>query len=273
MTGNASSQVQAPHQGDKDVVDYWDGRSTSYSVSVCEELGSPQCAAWDETLRSCVADAATEHIAAGNPPEALDLGCGPGFFAILLARMGCDVTSMDASEGMLAQAQANVRGAGVADRVRFVHGDVARLPFADCSFDVIALRNVTWLMEDPTAAYAEWLRVLRPGGKLVVFDANWYRYLSDLDLAARRAADQADVATLGKEADARATDGQIDQCEHLASWLPFTHMDRPRWELDHLYGIGYSDVSVDTTVASKLWTEGEQAFHGSTPLFMIQATK
>ena len=46
-------------------------------------------------------------------------------------------------------------------------------------FDVVISRNLTWNLKDPKRAYEEWCRVLKPGGKLLNFDANWYGYLYD----------------------------------------------------------------------------------------------
>ena len=51
--------------------------------------------------------------------------------------------------------------------------------FEDESFDVIISRNLTWNLPHPEMAYKEWLRVLKKGGKLLNFDANWYGYLYD----------------------------------------------------------------------------------------------
>ncbi len=45
------------------------------------------------------------------------------------------------------------------------------------SFDVIVTRNVTWNLPRPDLAYKEWLRVLKPGGVLYNFDADWYGHL------------------------------------------------------------------------------------------------
>ena len=53
------------------------------------------------------------------------------------------------------------------------------LDFEDGLFDVVVSRNVTWNLPEPERGYAEWARVLRPGGLIINFDANWYRYLID----------------------------------------------------------------------------------------------
>ena len=54
------------------------------------------------------------------------------------------------------------------------------------SFDLIVSRNVIWNLEYPKEALAEWARVLAPGGRMVYFDANWYLYLYDEELRAKK---------------------------------------------------------------------------------------
>ena len=55
--------------------------------------------------------------------------------------------------------------------------DAQKLDFEDNTFDVVISRNLTWNLEHPDVAYREWVRVLKAGGRLLNFDANWYGYL------------------------------------------------------------------------------------------------
>lgn len=256
---------------ERQIVDYWNARAGSYSCSVREELGGPQHEAWRNVLERRSAPAREAALRAGRVPRALDLGCGPGFFSILLADMGCVVDAVDASAGMLDQARRNNEAAGTIDSVSFHEGDVASLPFDDASFDVVALRNVTWLMRDPQAAYCEWQRVLAPGGVLLVFDANWYRYLDDPAVDAQRIVDQARGAVSGLDASGFATKDQELRCEQLALGLPFTYIDRPAWDLRALGRLGFADVRVDEGIWRSVWTKGEQGYYGSSPLFLVEA--
>jgi ubiquinone/menaquinone biosynthesis C-methylase UbiE len=96
----------------------------------------------------------------------LDVGCGTGWYAAGLARACPDlpnlsVVGVDLSAGMLDRARA--AGAGV-----LVQGDGARLPFADGSVDVIATRGVLHHLPSPKDALAEWRRVLRDDGAVVI---------------------------------------------------------------------------------------------------------
>lgn len=252
---------------------YWDERAESYSNCVRGELGDDRGEAWRRTLERIAREQVAEAHSEGRTPNVLDLGCGPGFFSILFAQMGCAVVGMDASDEMLARAAQNAQAAGLVDSIEFRQGDVTSLPFASGSFDVVASRNLMWLMRDPEAAYAEWMRVLRPGGKLAVFDANWYRYLFDEGIDARRHADQDGNEVKEWDEDSRATTAEERRCERFALELPLSPVIRPAWDREVLPRFGASRIYVDETVWQHLWTESESAFYASSPLFLVEAVK
>jgi SAM-dependent methyltransferase len=58
-------------------------------------------------------------------------------------------------------------------RVGLVHGDAGRVPFAPASFDVVLVRHLLWAFDDPDAAMAGWVRLLRPQGTLVLVEGRW----------------------------------------------------------------------------------------------------
>ena len=125
----------------------------------------------------------------------LDIGTGPGFFAILLSEMGFCVTAVDLTPAMLDEAR---RNAGrLAEKIRFLEMNAEQLDFPDDSFDVIVSRNLTWNLPHPEKAYAEWSRVLRPGGLLLNFDANWYSYLFDSESLSAYKTDRINAAAEG----------------------------------------------------------------------------
>ena len=104
--------------------------------------------------------------------EAVDLGCGPGQFAIELARRSPDlhVTGLDLSDEMLAQGRDNARRAGVAERVSFRQGDAQQIPFPDASLDLVVSTLSLHHWSDPVAVLDEVARVLSPGGSFLIFD-------------------------------------------------------------------------------------------------------
>ena len=87
------------------VIEYWNERATTYSNGIWAELEGAQHHAWVDVLHSKLA---LDFLGAeGEAPKVLDLGCGPGFFSILLSTMGCTVHAVDESEQMLCRAQEN----------------------------------------------------------------------------------------------------------------------------------------------------------------------
>jgi SAM-dependent methyltransferase len=72
---------------------------------------------------------------------------------------------------MLREAREKAAETGVA--IRFEEGDAENLPFAVSSFDLVVSRHVLWTLPHPQAAVAGWVRVLRPGGRLVVIDSQF----------------------------------------------------------------------------------------------------
>ncbi len=95
----------------------------------------------------------------------LDAACGPGFYARELLDRGAEVAAFDASPVMVDLATANLGGR--AARVdRAVLGEP--LPYEDSAFDAIVCALAIHYADDRAAAFAEFFRVLRPGGAVVV---------------------------------------------------------------------------------------------------------
>ena len=106
--------------------------------------------------------------ALGDPPlDVLDVGTGTGALAVLVAQGGHRVSGVDITPAMLARAGARAAAADVS--VAWREGDAMALPFDDASFDAVVSRNVLWTMTDPAAAFREWIRVVRTGGRVIWF--------------------------------------------------------------------------------------------------------
>src|SRR5262245_15041121 len=110
---------------------------------------------------------------AGVAPDGgavLDVGTGPGVLLVELAERRADLrlTGLDLSVDMITAARQNLRPFG--DRATAVVGNVTDLPFPDRSFDLIVSSLSLHHWDDPEAAVPELARVLRPGGRVYIYD-------------------------------------------------------------------------------------------------------
>lgn len=155
-------------QNDK-IKEYWEGEAGIYSEGIKAELKSETAENWKNLILEYAPE--KEHL------EVLDVGCGPGFFEIMLGKEGHHVTGIDITENMIHEAKENVKAAGLSADLMTM--DCHNLNFPDETFDMVICRNITWTLDDPQKAYKEWLRVLKKGGRLLVSDACWYLHLYD----------------------------------------------------------------------------------------------
>ena len=146
------------------VAAHWGRRAPGFDAGFGHSIRTPaERAAWDRIF---------DLVLAGRGPlDAFDAGCGTGFLSFELAARGHRVTGIDFAPAMLAEARRKAGQSGAA--VRFEEGDVEQLPFRSHSFDLVISRHVLWTLPHPEAAIDQWIRVLRPGGRLVVIDGQF----------------------------------------------------------------------------------------------------
>ncbi len=245
------------------MIRYWDRRAPSYTDVIMKNLAG----SWDEKW----ADMLISHFPKKRPSEikVLDIGTGPGFYAIILASRGYDVTAVDFSENMLREARKNA--GELARRIDFRCMDAQALELESDSFDVIVTRNLTWNLPDPVKAYRDWRRVLRPGGTALIFDANWYAYLRNDRKKSEFERDRRNTRVMKYE-DYDNYEGSRDM-EFIAYTLPMTDRDRPDWDIETLLSLGFSRAEADTNVFETVWSDEEKVNYASTPGFLIRAVK
>ena len=131
---------------------------------------------WDEMRRAFFGEGvrrAAVHAAGVGPGQIVaDVGTGTGFIAKAAIEAGARVIGIDNSEGMLAQVRE--RFAGRAFEAR--QGDTDALPLADGEMDAVLGNMVLHHAPDPAGAIREMARALKPGGRLVITDADTHDY-------------------------------------------------------------------------------------------------
>lgn len=211
---------------------YWNLRAQGYSEHNMEELDDENRIRWINTIMRYAPEQERLHI--------LDIGCGPGFFSILMAQCGHEVTGVDYSEEMLVHARENAQA--MRQNVTFRQMDAQHLDFENESFDLIISRNVTWCLEEPVTAYQEWLRVLRKGGRVVNFDGNHYldhfdQAFADATVEERRASDECHRKYI------KNVDPSI--MTNIAMDLPLSKVKRPEWDFVTLASLGAHKFDVE----------------------------
>ena len=252
----------------KTIQQYWDKRYQGYSQKNKKEIESVQIEKWKYELIRWLPKERTISI--------LDIGTGPGFFPIVLKQMGyTKVTAIDASVNMLQIAQENLLkyGGETPDTVRYLQMNAQELDFEPEYFDVIMMRNVTWNLENPEKAYEAWLRALKPGGQLLIYDANWYSYLND---PAIRSQFENNLKIVSSEQLEDYWHGEgVDEAliEEIARQLPLTKRLRPGWDLEFLNQFEEVEATVDTEFGPKIWSREEELNYAATPMFALYITK
>ena len=131
---------------------------------------------------------AVREIVDGTPQKILDVACGTGDSTIGIARAagsGSKITGADISEGMMKLVWEKAAKAGVHDKIKLICADGEALPFPDASFDRVTCAFGIRNFEHKDKGLEEFLRVLVPGGKVVILELSvprkkWIRNIYNL---------------------------------------------------------------------------------------------
>lgn len=158
----AAERPHAPTMADEHTEEYDESLVTMLELIWGEGFLAPGGA---DTVRHTVADTDLRDL------EVLDIGCGIGGAALLLAgEMGARVTGIDLEAPLVARAGDYAARAGLSDQVTFRVVEPGPLPFPAASFDHVFTSGVLIHVEDKRAMLEDIRRVLRPGGWLLAYD-------------------------------------------------------------------------------------------------------
>lgn len=233
------------------IQNYWSARSQSFAGLRRKELRSDMADLWQSEIE--------KYIPMDRELKILDVGTGSGFFAILLARLGHQATGIDLTPSMIDEAKILAEEQQI-DADFFVM-DAEHPEFADESFDVVISRNLTWTLPHPEHAYREWNRVLKKGGILLNFDA---------DYGNEKTADFSNLPM--HHAHRQIGSSMLKECDTIKGELDISRFMRPVWDIQTLIDLGMEKITIDTGISRRIYTK-QDALYNPTPMFAICAIR
>ena len=232
------------------IAGYWSKRSSSFKVQRKAELHSVMAERWLTEIRKYLPEGTL---------KILDVGCGSGFFTILLGKQGHEVTGIDLTPDMIEKSKELAKEEQI--DCRFEIMDAENLNFPDATFDVVISRNLTWTLPDAGRAYEEWCRVLKKGGLLLNFDANYGAY------------DATDTASLPEQHSHNMLGMEmLKENEDIKKQLPISSYIRPAWDVETLGKLGIQELSLDLGVGKRNYVEKDE-FYNPAPIFTLCGKK
>ena len=235
------------------VKDYWTQRSHDFGTVRKNELENEMGQRWLREIERFLPE--------GGSLDILDVGTGTGFFAVLLAQQGHRVEGIDLTPAMLEEARTLAKQRNL--DITFREMDAQNLAYPDGTFDVVISRNLTWTLPDPERAYASWFRVLKPGGVLLNFDAEYAAHVRSHSVQNRKVAPDSPYGHVGM------TDALQQENDAITLSMDIGQA-RPEWDGKVLTRIGFQSCQADTQVGKRLLGELDLT---TAPMFGIFAKK
>ena len=235
------------------VKDYWTQRSHDFGTVRKNELENEMGQRWLREIE--------KFLPKGRSLNILDVGTGTGFFAVLLAQQGHRVEGIDLTPAMLEEARILAKQRKL--DITFREMDAQNLDYTEDSFDVVISRNLTWTLPDPERAYSEWFRVLKPGGALMNFDAEYASHVRSHSVQNRKVAPDSPYGHVGM------TDALQRENDDITLSMDIGQA-RPEWDGKVLTRVGFQRCQTDTQVGKRLLGELDLT---TAPMFGIFARK
>ena len=248
------------------IKDYWTKASSNYSDLIDEELQKSYKDKWMDFILDEIKDLE-------GPLEILDIGTGPGFFPLILSSQDRHLTGIDLTESMIEEAKKKLQAFHVDADLLVM--DCQETSFPDQKFDCIICRNLVWTLPDPEKAYKEWFRILKPGGRLLIFDGSCYIHHFDPSAKERY---QALKDYVKKTYDLDVYDyGDKEKNPDDYELMKTTFLSdkfRPEWDEKTLTSIGFKIDRVLEDYLDFLVGKEERLAKGDiSPVFFIKASK
>ena len=230
---------------------YWSHRAESFQELRLKEFEDEKHLRWLAEFR--------RYLPEGRPLRILDLGTGTGFFSFILAAEGHSLTGIDLTPEMIRGAKIS---GGILDlSAEFLVMDAEQPDFPPESFDALVTRNLTWTLPHLPRAYRAWYELLKPGGVLINFDADYCR-------AQERETPELPENHAHKDLPPwMKRENRIITQEVGALQQP-----RPQWDVQLLTEYGFERIIVDNGVWKRIYAEIDE-FYNPVPIFTVAAYK
>lgn len=240
-------------KAEKMVLDYWTVRAHDFGIVRRNEISDGVSERWGAELDALLPQ---------RKLRILDVGTGTGYFAVLLGAKGHDVTGIDLTPAMIDEATALSVELGIS--AHFEVMDAQNLSFPNESFDAVVTRNLTWTLPEPKRAYSEWLRVLKPGGILLNFDANYGDNVRNNEKNGTHLPEGEVYGHCGMTPELEEKNARITLS------MPMSQRLRPEWDSELLKTLGCTDCGFDKSIGARILRENDLA---DAPMFLIWARK
>lgn len=233
---------------------YWTQRAHDFGTVRKNELKDPISLRWLEEIERFFPE--------DRKLDILDAGTGTGYFAVLLSMRGHRLTGIDLTEAMLDEAEEAARENGVS--ARFMLMDAQYTKFEAESFDAIISRNLTWTLSEPERAYREWYRLLRKGGVLLNFDADYAQNVRNRNQKNSCISKEGVYGHIGVTKELSRENAEITLS------MPASSFKRPEWDMNTAKAIGFSSCGASETAGKTILREHDLS---DAPMFLFWAKK
>lgn len=188
-----------------------------------------------------------KHLHSGKGALTLDAGCGSCVKSIILAGMGFNIVAADFSKSVLDMAEKNVIEAGLRNKIRVQQEDLTAMSFKDGTFDNVLCWGVLMHIPDVEKALSELVRVLKPGGTIVISEGN-VRSLQSIALRSLK-------ALFGKKrAEVKMTERGLETWEKTETGSLMTRQSKIPWLISHMEGLNCRLVRRQSGQFTELYT-------------------
>ncbi|MBC9933506.1 class I SAM-dependent methyltransferase [Chitinophaga qingshengii] len=201
----------------QEIAAYWDKQSAIWREEKQDAWMQPVTQQWLTYFKELLPQLK------GN--KVLEAGTASGYFANILAQAGYEVTAVDISANMIAEAKTVSEALHL--RIDYHVMDAQQLCFPENQFDLVFTRLMTWTIPDIQTFYAECFKVLKPGGLLLNFDGDF------------------GACQFSQEGHERYPADIMEQANKIKSQLDISRHQRPARDVEILETAGFVQVFAD----------------------------